>query len=130
MRDTKGFIAEWERIAETDGPIEFRYADWFYMTHRAWNSTGFWLALRRLTGRFRYGVWGIDESLRTSVVPSPKRRRSGSKADIRRWQRRFALDIEYHIARTSKDVELSGKLARAHPDWPEMQKLHKRLASR
>lgn len=130
MGETKAFIAEWDKIAEMDGPVEFRRTDWFYMPGRVWNSTAFWLALRTLAGRLRYGAWPSFDSLWTSVVPAPKRRRIGSKADIERYRRRCALVVEYHIARTSRDAELSGKLAGAYPDWPEVQKLHMWLASR
>ena len=121
------FIAEWNRISEMNGPIEWRPADGFFMPYAVWNTSEFWYVLRKSKGRFIHGTWPQHDSLWEFVIRSPEKRRIDSKEDIKRLQKRILLFINYQIARTSKNTELSKQLAKAHPNWPEAKYLYGRL---
>ncbi len=122
-------IREWEEISKIEGPIKMHSSDWFYMPYSVWNDTKYWLALSKLKNRFEHGNYPYHESLWKIVIPVAKIKKNHKEPDLKLHNKRVYLFIQFQIARTNKDKNLSNKLFEKYPDWPELKALYERLKS-
>ena len=127
LNEPDGIIEQWQRIAKAQGMIEVGYADWFYIEDCVWDNAAFWEILAKCAkqNRFNHGVWPIIDSLWETVIPQPPNVRLSqkSKADKLRWNKRFFLTAQYHIARINRDSDLAQKLCDRYRNWPEVREL-------
>lgn len=127
LHQPESLLAEWKKIAEAQGGLVMQWRDWFYIKSVIWNSPEFWSIFLQCSHRFQHGgVWCLHESLWT-VIPSPKRPKIGSKADLLRLQKRLKLYAQYQLARIHHDDRSAESLASSYPQWVEAVQLFKIL---
>jgi len=110
-------LNEWKKIQKMAGPVEFEYADWFFLMDNNDDSVEFWKILYAIRKRIQLGVFVSYESLYMNY-PRLGINRKNSEA------------ISFIIAILSKDVSKLKQLSKKYPKWlepkQELEKLRRK----
>ena len=113
LKDIESYLRTWETIASRRGTVAMGYEDWFFLPDEVWDHPRFWTATLRIGDRWRDGTYPLDETF----PDRGKWPKHNSKAHRHRFQRRWRLLSQLHLARTSGDVKTALSLSKRNPTW-------------
>ena len=107
-------IRQWRKLSKLKGDVFIGVDDWFYMSEGVFDHPDFWLAMKKLLpklGRSTFvHVDGVEEVVGEGHEEAKKQ-----------------LVVEYHLCRTTGDLETAAALAQQFPQWREIKALALRL---
>ena len=113
MEERERVLREWKRMVGRSETFEVRYPDLFFLPKSVWDSPDFWCILWKLRPQIaNWMTFDFHDSLFDAGVTGRKH---------------VDLYLQYHLARTRRDLAAARKLTKACPTWQEARVLVRRL---
>lgn len=132
-------LAEFQAIGRMEGPVEFDWADLYFLEPTLWKNPVFWDELLALRSRYIYNVFLGDDSLfwclweghsRPPAIRSTPESPEQQAARLEEHRRYFELIVRRMRALAARDRDALRALVARYPAWTTVANDLKRLEKR